>query len=285
MPSLSALRAFHATAERGSFVAAAKALNVTQAAVAQQVRGLERELGLRLTMRDGRGIRLTPEGQKLAESLRDGFARIAVGVETARGGDKTRGLRVSAAPGFASKVLLPRLAEFWEAHPDIAVTIVPDRRSVDLVAESFDLAVRAMELDDPMPDTDIDILVQSPIVAAGAPGLIAEAGGDPTALPWLTRDPFEIGLLQNAGFDTDALEFRNVGPMSMEAAAARMGYGIMICPEVMIRADLSSGELVKLGLPDLGEMAYHVVTPKGLVRPAARTYIAWLKRQMADNPM
>ena len=56
MPSLSALRAFHATAEAGSFVGAASALNVTQAAVAQQVRALETELGVALVQRAGRGI-------------------------------------------------------------------------------------------------------------------------------------------------------------------------------------------------------------------------------------
>lgn len=282
MPSLSALRAFHATAERGSFVAAAQALNVTQAAIAQQVRGLEADLGVRLTERSGRSIRLTPEGARLAGALRDGFDRIALGVEAARGEDEARGLRVSATPGIAGKVLLPRLADFWNAHPNIAVTIVPDRRSVDLVAEGFDVAIRAIELDGPIPGTDADVLIQSEIIAVGAPALIAEGEGDPTRLPWLTRDPFEMGLLRKAGYDPDALQFRNVGPMSMEAAAARMGYGMMICPEVMVQADLASGELQKLALPKLGIMAYHVVTPRGVIRPTAATYVSWLKGTLQE---
>jgi len=282
MPSLSALRAFHATAERGSYVAAAQGLNVTQAAVAQQVRSLEAELGLKLTERAGRSIRLTPDGMRLADALRDGFGRIAAGVETARDADERRGLRVSAAPGMAAKVLLPKLADFWAEHPEIAVTIVPDRRSVDLVSGGFDLAVRAIELDGPIPGTDVDVLVQSPIVAVGAPRLLAEVGHDPHKLPWLTRDAFEVGLLRKAGFDPDVFQFRNVGPMSMEASAARLGYGIMICPEVMARDDLASGELEQLDIPDLGMMAYHIVTPQGRVRPSAGAYIAWLKRQLGS---
>lgn len=283
MPSLSALRAFHATAERGSFVAAATALNVTQAAVAQQVRALEGELGVRLTERSGRSIRLTRDGHTLADALQDGFRRIAAGVEAVRAEDEARGLRVSATPGLAGKVLLPRLAEFWELHPDIAVTIVPDRRSVDLVAEGFDLAIRAIELDDPIPGTEADVLLHSEIVAVGAPRLFQEHGHDPSRLPWLTRDAFEMGLLRKAGYDPDALTFRNVGPMSMEASAARLGYGVMICPEVMVRQDLASGELERLDLQHLGMMAYHVVTPRGRVRKTAGAYIAWLKRQLSGE--
>lgn len=283
MPSLAALRAFHATAERGSFVAAAQALNVTQAAVAQQVRGLEAELGLRLTERAGRSIRLTTDGRRLAEALRDGFARIAMGVEVARGAEGNRSVRVSATPGIAGKVLLPRLAEFWEEHPNIAVTIVPDRRSVDLIAEGFDLAIRAIELDGVCPNTTSDVLIRSEIIAVGAPRLLAEAKHDPQKVPWLTHDAFELGLLRKAGYDPDALQFRNVGPDTMEGAAARMGYGMMICPEVMVQRDLASGELERLVMPTLGMMAYHVVTPEGQVRQSAGTYIAWIKRQLTGE--
>ena len=57
-----------ATATEGSFAGAARALNVTHAAVAQQVRSLEAHLGVRLTARQGRGIVLTPAGEELAIS-------------------------------------------------------------------------------------------------------------------------------------------------------------------------------------------------------------------------
>ena len=285
MPSLSALRAFHATAERGSFVNAAHSLNVTQAAVAQQVRGLEAELGLRLTERAGRSIRLTADGRQLAEALRDGFGRIAAGVDAVRAAEETRALRVSATPGITSKVLLPKLADFWVKHPGIGVTIVPDRRNVDLIAEGFDLAIRAVELDGEMPGTKSEVLVKSPIIAVASPDLISQRGTDPRQLPWLTRDEFELGALRSAGFDPDGLTFRNIGPPSLEPAAARMGYGVMICPEIMARADIATGDLVRLDMPDLGMMAYDVVTPSGHVRPSASAYIAWLRRQLTEGDM
>ena len=70
-----------ATATEGSFAGAARALNVTHAAVAQQVRSLEAHLGVRLTARQGRGIVLTPAGEELADALSDGFGRIVRAME------------------------------------------------------------------------------------------------------------------------------------------------------------------------------------------------------------
>ncbi len=64
LPSLSALRAFDATARHGGFAGAARVLNVTHAAVTQQVRGLERELGVPLVRRAGRTVSLTEAGQR-----------------------------------------------------------------------------------------------------------------------------------------------------------------------------------------------------------------------------
>ena len=80
LPPLTALRAFAAVAELGGFSQAARALNVTHAAVAQQVRALESHLDTPLVSRDGRGMTLTEEGAALARSLTDGFATIATGI-------------------------------------------------------------------------------------------------------------------------------------------------------------------------------------------------------------
>ena len=63
MPSLSSLRAFDAAVRSGSFSAAARRLNVTHAAVAQQVRALEADLGVPLLVRAGRGVQATLAGQ------------------------------------------------------------------------------------------------------------------------------------------------------------------------------------------------------------------------------
>ena len=79
LPPLNALRAFEAVARRLSFARAAEELYVTKAAVAQQVRALEQEIGARLVERSGRGLQLTESGAAGAATLTDGFALLAQG--------------------------------------------------------------------------------------------------------------------------------------------------------------------------------------------------------------
>ena len=69
LPSLNALRAFSALAQTGSFTRAGEALNVSHAAVSQQVRALEDRLGVSARHREGRVAALTPEGERLAAAL------------------------------------------------------------------------------------------------------------------------------------------------------------------------------------------------------------------------
>ena len=81
IPSLNGLRAFYTVADTGSYTQAAKRLNVTHAAVNQQVKSLEARLDTQLVVRKGRGITLTDEGATLAADLRVGFFAIHQGVE------------------------------------------------------------------------------------------------------------------------------------------------------------------------------------------------------------
>ena len=103
LPSLTSLRAFEAAARLGGFSAAGRELNVTHAAVAQQVRGLEATLGVTLLARAGRGLSLTSEGERLAAALTSSFGAIAAAVEEVRSGENGRPLHVTLTPGFASQ--------------------------------------------------------------------------------------------------------------------------------------------------------------------------------------
>jgi LysR family glycine cleavage system transcriptional activator len=72
-PSLNSLRVFATVAETGSYSRAGTALNISHAAVSQQVKGLETRLAVALVIRDGRGIKLTNEGAELARHLAMGL--------------------------------------------------------------------------------------------------------------------------------------------------------------------------------------------------------------------
>lgn len=143
LPSLNALRAFEAAARLGTFARAAEELNVTAAAVSQQVRGLENDLGMLLFRRAGRGLALTEAGLAYAPGLTDGFARISAATASARGGARPRTtLRISVLPSFAFGWMNPRLPDFRQRHPDIDLLIDANPRNADIRRGEADFAIR-----------------------------------------------------------------------------------------------------------------------------------------------
>lgn len=143
LPSLTALRAFEAAARLGSFARAAEELNVTAAAISQQVRALEADLGLPLFDRIGRRLELTDAGRAFAPGLADGFARIVAATAAARSGSQPRStLRISLLPSFAFGWLNARLPDFRQRHPDIDLLIDANFRKVDLRRGEADVAIR-----------------------------------------------------------------------------------------------------------------------------------------------
>ncbi|WP_462402642.1 LysR substrate-binding domain-containing protein [Pseudomonas sp. Marseille-QA0332] len=142
---LNALRAFEASARHGSFSAAASELNVTAAAVGQQVRNLEAWLGTSLFVRASRGtgqLELTANAQHALPDIRAGFERLALGVARLREASVHKGLTVTVSPAFAAKWLLPRLERFRIAHPTLDVQLDTDARSLDFAMERVDIGVR-----------------------------------------------------------------------------------------------------------------------------------------------
>ena len=142
LPPLNWLRSFESAARHLSITRAAEELNVTQAAVSQQVRSLEDNLALKLFRRAGRRLFLTESGQALAPKLRDAFDLMAEGVRDchARSAEGTLTLRVSSS--FAPQWLMPRLGRFYSRHPDIDVRLTTVDREVDFAREDLDAEIR-----------------------------------------------------------------------------------------------------------------------------------------------
>ena len=107
LPSLTALTAFEAAARHLSFKAAAGELNVTPAAVSRQIRNLEEDVGARLFHRLYRGVKLTPDGELLFETVTAGFTNIAATVDSIRSAPSEQRLSVGSTNAVASFWLLP----------------------------------------------------------------------------------------------------------------------------------------------------------------------------------
>lgn len=150
MTNLGDLEIFSRVIATGSMSAAGRALGLSPAVVSKRVKRLEERLGTRLFQRTTRQISLTEAGQGFHERI----VGILAGIEEAeafvsgRSGAARGVLRISAPTSFGRLHIAPHLKGFMASHPELVVNLVLTDAFSDLVAESFDLAIRIGELSD-----------------------------------------------------------------------------------------------------------------------------------------
>lgn len=142
---IDALRQLLELDRQGSLSAVAKQHDVAVSTIARRLESLETALGLRLLDRRANGVRLTPEGQRiaaLAGPIVEQAARIdraaAALKASAHGGSVT----ISATGFMVSEILAPALPDLWRETPGLAVTLRAQGDVVSLAAREADLAIR-----------------------------------------------------------------------------------------------------------------------------------------------
>lgn len=217
---LSALPAFVAVAEGGSFAAAAEKLHLTRSAVSKIVSRLEARLGVMLFMRTTRSLSLTDEGALYYEHCRQALANIQAAENQLDSGKMqvSGRLRVSVPVLFGHLCIAPLLTALANEHPLLALEISFSDRRIDLVDEGFDLAVRIGEL-------------------ADSGSLVARRLGEHGMLLCASPD-----YLQRCG------EPSTVDALSRHQAVGYLhaGAGIAWLPEWLVRDRLVAGALVEL---------------------------------------
>ncbi len=140
------LRVFHAVAEAGSFTHAGEALNLSQSAVSRQISALEESLTLPLFHRHARGLILTEQGELLYRTARDVFSKLAMTEALlTESRERPQGpLKITTTVAFGSLWLTPRIKDFLELYPEIAVTMVLFDGELDLAMREADVAIRMM---------------------------------------------------------------------------------------------------------------------------------------------
>lgn len=264
LPPLSALQAFEAAARHLSFKHAAAELSLTPTAISHQVRRLEERLGVRLFVRGARRVDLTAAGQALYPALRQGFDAMARAVEAVSPGARARSVVLSTTMAFAARWLLPRLARFADAHPDIALQLHTSDQPVDLAGGVAQLAIRygtgrAAGLD-AVP------LLASRFAPVCAPRLPVHAPEALASVPligfrWFRRDaatPDWPLWFDRAGIAPlpRQLEFSDE-VNAVQAAIA--GQGVALVNLAMVEDALASGLLRQPFGPVLPGHAFHVV--------------------------
>lgn len=282
MPPLSMLRAFEAAARHGGFSAAGRELNVTHAAIAQQVRALEERLGLPLMCREGRAVAPTPDGERLAATLREAFDLMREGVGALVAGAADRPVQVTMTTGFAASWLAPRLGSFRAAHPEVELMLNPSIRMVDLARSEFDLAIRYGA--GQWPGLEAEPLLVTPKVVVATPGLVGDAAietpQDLLRFPWIQElglEEWRVWLTQRGVAMADKRDILHL-PGHLAIDALRRGQGIGLTARVLVEDDLRAGRLVALfeDEPGAAPTGYWVVRRPGRLRPGARAFVEWV---------
>lgn len=279
LPRLNSLRAFAAVAEAGSYTLAAERLNVTHAAISQQVKALENRLETALVVRAGRGVQLTNEGSTLARHLEKGFSEIWDGVAQLSQGTIDRPVQITTSPAFAVEWLMPRIMEFQYANPDITLLLNPTAEVVEFRPGGIDVAVRYHDRRRMVMEEKVVLI--SDMIVIGTPSLVGDRDlSDPASLvsmPWLQ----ELGTNETAEWFTyhgvipDQPLMINHMPGNLIMDAVRRGDGIAFTSRAFFVEDLEAGRVVELfSEPSFG--IYYLEVAPGPVRPSVKRFLDWL---------
>lgn len=119
LPSLRALQVFEAVGRFGGIIEAARRLGISAGAVSQQMKLLEDSLGLSLTFKVGKRIRLTAAGQRYHESCAAAFESLRIAQVEVERSKNASNLRISALPSLLSEWLAPLIYAWQGDHPEL----------------------------------------------------------------------------------------------------------------------------------------------------------------------
>lgn len=254
MDSLGALNAFVQAADARSFTEAATQLGVSPSAVGKAIARLEERLSVRLFHRSTRSVTLTPEGTLFLERCRRIFCEIeAAEAELVQSQEAPRGkLRVSLP--MAGMLLMPTLAAFMRAYPEVEIDLDFSDRMVDVIGEGFDAVVRTGEIGDSRLMTRQLGTFHPYLVASPA---YVEKHGMPTQAQDLEHhhclhhrfpstgklEPWPL-VLNGVALDVDVPVTAVSNALEPLIHLAEEGLGIACLPDFTVRRQMREGTLV-----------------------------------------
>jgi DNA-binding transcriptional LysR family regulator len=290
MDRMTAMETFVTVVDAGSFSAAARRLKLGQPAVSKSIAQLEEHLGARLLLRSTRGLAPTDAGQRFYEHARRAIDEADQAEQAAReSSDGLSGrLRIGAAVTFARLHVLPALKSFLDQHPKLSVDIILDDRSIDLLEQGVDVALRMGTLDDST--MTARRILRGRRLVVGTPSYFADAGIPKTPAD-LSRHQAIVYSLRGGGeswsFSRDdgtEVSVAVSGRVSVSAAegmrtAVLAHMGLAVASEWMFSPELADGTvravLTEWTLPPIDVWA---VFPSGrMATTKARAFVAFVE--------
>lgn len=286
------LRIFVATVDARNFTSAANRLQLSKQFVSRRVMALESSLGVRLLVRNTRKLAVTDLGQDLYERAKRILAEVAdAQAALSLGRSRPRGLlRVSAPLSFGTAHLSPLVADFMRANSDVRVDIELSDRTVDVIGDGFDMALRIGTLSD---STLIaQQLAEIRMIACCSPHY-RRADGLPRTPEELARHACLLyGQEGLTGWtltvDGEKRAFEVSGPLRADNGevirdAAIAGLGIALLPEFIVSAAIASGALVEV-LSEFAapSLALYAIYPQHRERSiTVRSFTQFLRQRFA----
>jgi LysR family glycine cleavage system transcriptional activator len=278
MPSLESLRVLAVCVRHGNFSRAAEELCVTPTAVSQRIRALEEEIGVKLFRRHGPALFTTDRAKALGQRLEHAFSLVENAVDDCR--RVRHPLRVTCAPTFAARWLVPRLAHYQGLAGADAITL--DASQSLSASGSFDVAIRSGP--GPWPEYGAVRLLSDRRTPMLSPKRLPRGVLTPRKLLQLPLIPdpqwpawFELAGLADARPRFAATRFPNY---ELEAQAAARGIGVALLSPLLFAELIAQGTLVApFPWAIDGPNSYWLLTTKG----AAESHFAkWLRSQFSE---
>lgn len=266
LPNLNGLRAFEVSGQFLNFRAAAEALGVTQGAVAQQVRGLETQLGQKLFVRSSKGLAFTAAGRAYHARIAEAFALIRDASEILL--PDVYKVTISVTPTFAAKWLIPNLPDLKAQYPEVDLRVLATETVSSFESDGIDLAIRQGRAPSKA-SLESHTLFASCIIAVAAPSLV-----DDLDLPFSARQLADFPKLH----DSHNLWQKFLSQMNVRDAAGRgtrvnqtalaidaaiAGQGAALTSKFLVQRDIQSGRLVQISPQVFMEPAsFHLLARK-----------------------
>lgn len=297
MDQLGAMRAFIRVVQIGSFSAAARETNTSQATISKRVAALEAQLGVKLMMRTSRDHSLTEAGAEFYEKC----VAILTELEEAESDARSRVasprglLRVTTAFPLGRLLIAPLLTDFLSRYPEIKLDLALSDSHVDLTREGFDIAIRAQKLQDS--SLNARELFKNPMFLIASPSYLKQHGVPrtpeelvdhncivyselSTQNSWhFTHENNDISVQVNGNFQCDN------GDTILTAAVAGVGFAVL--PYWMIKSHLDAGEL-QVVMSDFqpSTLPVNAVFPHSRYLPLkVRCFIDFLIEEFARSPL
>lgn len=297
MDQLGAMRAFIRVVQTGSFSAAAREQNTSQATISKKVAALEAKLGIKLLTRSSRDLSLTQVGSNYFDKCVAIIAELDEAEASARSEVALpQGVvRLTAPVVFGRQVIAPILPEFLSLYPKIKVDLALSDKHVDLISEGVDVAIRARQLEDS--SLVARHLFDNPMLLVASPEYLARQG-EPTEPEALKRhnclvysllktvniwhfchNDKDISVTVNGNFQCDN------GDAILELTLS--GVGLAQLPIWMVDGHLSSGRLKQVMSDYVAKpLPFNAIFPQSRYVPLkVRSFVSFIKQKLSENPV